>query len=80
MNRREFLGLVGAAGASITGVGGAAARPMKVLLWCWDARMTWDDEPEKILTKMAAAEQKFPYPKRAESYGIGFRFHPCNEL
>jgi hypothetical protein len=72
MNRRAFLAAMGAAGASLA-VGAAAARPMKVLLWCWDARMTWDDEPDAISTKMAAAEQRFPYPKRAESFGIGFR-------
>jgi len=46
---------------------------MKVLLWCWDARMTWDDEPDKTVTRMAAAEKLFPYPKRAESFQIGFR-------
>lgn len=46
---------------------------MKIILWCWDARMTWDDEPEKISTKMAASEKPFPYLKRAESYTVGFR-------
>lgn len=46
---------------------------MKTLLWCWDARMTWDDEPEAISTKMAASEQPFPYLKKAESYQAGFR-------
>jgi hypothetical protein len=46
---------------------------MKVLLWCWDARMTWDDEPSNIQTKMADAEKRFLYTKRPESYLTGFR-------
>ena len=46
---------------------------MKILLWCWDARMTWDDEPEAISRKMAASEQPFPYMKKPESYTVGFR-------
>lgn len=46
---------------------------MKILLWCWDSRMTWDDQPDAILTRMAAAEKKFPYPKRPEAFQTGFR-------
>ena len=46
---------------------------MKVVLWCWDARMTWDDEPDKISLKMAASEKAFPYLKRGESYLVGFK-------
>ncbi len=79
MNRRDFLtaGAVGSLG--LAGLGAAAPKetaaqvPMKVLLWCWDARMTWDDEPERISLRMAAAERKFPYLKRPESFGQGFR-------
>lgn len=81
MNRRTFLTRVGAgAGAAVAlahGVSGAqesAKVPnMKVLLWCWDSRMTWDDEPDKNSTRMAAAEQRFAYPKRPESFQVGFR-------
>ena len=76
MDRRAFL-----AGAVTTALGEHVASaiessghaPMNVLLWCWDARMTWDDEPRNIATKMAAAEQAFPYPKRGESYLTGFK-------
>jgi len=46
---------------------------MDIHLWCWDARMTWDDEPENIALRMAAAEKKFAYPKRPESYLVGFK-------
>lgn len=46
---------------------------MKVLLWCWDSRMTWDDEPANIQIRMAESEKKFLYPKRPESYLTGFR-------
>jgi hypothetical protein len=35
--------------------------------------MTWDDEPDKISTKMAASEVPFPYLKRSESYLVGFK-------
>jgi hypothetical protein len=76
MIRRDFL----KAGAAALAAGGqstrAAQRPqreMKVLLWNWDARMTWDDEPAKIATKMAASEQLFPYLKRPEAYRVGGR-------
>jgi len=76
MKRREFLRRSAAVAATMA-AGPALAAPkaprMKVLLWCWDARMTWDDEPDKIATRMAAAEQPFPYLKRAESYTAGFR-------
>ncbi len=33
--------------------------------------MTWDDEPTTIATRMAAAEQAFPYSKRPESFLVG---------
>lgn len=80
MDRRVFL-------KSVAASGGAAwlaasnrveaqereTRPMKVILWCWDARMTWDDEPDAIQTRMAASEKKFAYPKRPESFQAGFR-------
>jgi len=35
--------------------------------------MTWDDEPESISYRMAAAEKGFTYPKRPESYLVGFK-------
>ncbi len=77
MNRREFMASLGACAAlSATGatVGVVHAQaPMKVLLWCWDTRMTWDDEPEKIQLKMAAAEQLFPYAKSPVAFTVGFR-------
>ncbi len=77
MNRRQFLTSIGAGAIAARGV--AQAQParessdMKILLWCWDARMTWDDEPDAVVMRMAAAEQHFPYPKRLESYLTGFR-------
>lgn len=46
---------------------------MKVLLWCWDSRMTWDDEPNTYVSRMAVSEQKFAYPKQPESFQVGFR-------
>ena len=79
MERRDFLKVAGAAASSFLAAQGNAADakaetpPMKVLLWCWDARMTWDDEPDKISNRMAAAEKPFPYMKRPESYTVGFR-------
>lgn len=77
MNRRQFLTSIGAGALAVQGLAQPASvqegRDMKVLLWCWDARMTWDDEPDKTVTRMAAAEQLFPYPKRPESYQVGFR-------
>ncbi|MFH1743511.1 MAG: hypothetical protein ABIH23_31285, partial [bacterium] len=74
MIRRDFLkaGVAAlAAGERLTQAAQPAKREMKVLLWNWDARMTWDDEPAKIATKMAASEKPFPYLKRPESYLIG---------
>ncbi len=79
MNRRTFLAALGAGGALAAKVGAKPAEPIarvspvKVLLWCWDARMTWDDEADRVATRMAASEQHFPYPKRPESYEVGFR-------
>ncbi|HOC68353.1 MAG TPA: hypothetical protein PKO23_06055, partial [Candidatus Hydrogenedentes bacterium] len=35
--------------------------------------MTWDDEPERIQTNMAASEIRFPYVKSSEAYLTGFR-------
>lgn len=46
---------------------------MQVLLWCWDARMTWDDEPTAISHAMAGENTPFPYAKRAESFLVGFK-------
>ncbi len=66
LGRRGFLRGMAAAAALGAARGMAAAaepsapRPMKVILWCWDARMTWDDEPEAVSRKMAASEQAFP--------------------
>lgn len=51
----------------------SSSPPMKVILWCWDARMTWDDEPESISRHMAASEQPFPYAKQPASFLIGFK-------
>ena len=79
MKRRDFLKVAGAATASLAAGRGNAteakkdSQPMKVLLWCWDARMTWDDEPDRISGKMAAADRPFPYMKRPESFTVGFR-------
>ena len=85
MDRRDFL-RTGTAAVSATLAGKAVAvdadtaqhaaskeraQEMKVILWCWDARMTWDDEPEAIARKMAAAEQAFPYLKQPEAYLVG---------
>lgn len=75
MKRRDFLKTTAAAtllvGASEPAPSPPA--PMKVILWCWDARMTWDDEPEAAASKMAASEQAFPYNKSPESFTYGFR-------
>ncbi len=82
MHRRHFLATAaGAAAAALTTKPETAAQavaptenaPMRVSLWCWDARMTWDDEPETIALRMAAADKKFPYPKRPESFLVGFK-------
>lgn len=78
MKRRDFLKR-SAAGAAVLCArqapvfAEAPAPPMKVLLWCWDARMTWDDEPAAIARNMAAAERPFPYLKQPEAYTTGFR-------
>jgi len=40
---------------------------MQVILWCWDARMGWDDQPEAVLRSMANPAKPFPYPKRPEA-------------
>ncbi|MFP4499718.1 MAG: hypothetical protein ACLFTT_01855 [Candidatus Hydrogenedentota bacterium] len=76
MNRRTFLRGAAAAAVGVRAMSAPGQQKggrMKVLLWCWDARMTWDDEPGNIATKMAAAEQAFPYSKRPEAYLTGFR-------
>lgn len=84
MKRREFLRKAGTAAAMLAGQTVNAAQtpvaaetparvPMKIILWCWDARMTWDDEPEAVLATMAAAERPFPYPKKPEAFSTGFR-------
>jgi hypothetical protein len=71
MMRRDFLKAGVAALAAGERLTQAAKREMKVLLWNWDARMTWDDEPARIATKMAASEKTFPYLKRPEAYLVG---------
>jgi hypothetical protein len=78
MKRRTFLRA--AAATWVTAASGKPVLakpdqrgPIKVLLWCWDSRMTWDDEPDRIQTRSAAAEQRFAYTKRPESYRVGFR-------
>lgn len=77
MNRRTFLTAAGTCAACAAGLATEKTLPrtsqMKVLLWCWDTRMTWDDEPERIQTKMAAAENRFPYAKSPDAYQTGFR-------
>jgi hypothetical protein len=77
VNRRTFLTAAGA-GVVCATKGPLQEAPlktssMKVLLWCWDSRMTWDDEPERIQTNMAASEIRFPYVKSSEAYLTGFR-------
>lgn len=86
MKRREFLSKTGAVAVSAmltrqtfgatqmrTTAQTPMTKPMKIILWCWDARMTWDDEPDAILQTMASADRSFPYPKKAESFTAGFR-------
>lgn len=46
---------------------------MEIIAWCWDNRMTWDDEPEKISSKMAVSTEPFRYHKQPESFLIGFK-------
>lgn len=46
---------------------------METMLWCWDSRMTWDDEADVFASPVAVSNQAFPYPKRPESYTCGFR-------
>lgn len=76
LDRRSFLKSA-CAGIALTGLPAAKSAHeipqlhLSILLWCWDARMTWDDEPATIVTRMAAAEQAFPYPKRPESFLAG---------
>lgn len=77
MRRRDFLKTAATAAWVVARnepvVAAVPAPPMKVILWCWDARMTWDDEPETAVRKMAASEKAFPYGKRSESYLAGFK-------
>lgn len=81
MNRRDAL-KTGAAGAVSLLVGSKSVFPaevpspvpaMKIILWCWDARMTWDDQPGAISQRMAVSTQAFPYPKRPEAFLAGFK-------
>lgn len=76
MIRRDFLkvGMVAlTTGERLAQATQPANREMKVLLWNWDARMTWDDEPTQIAKKMAASESTFRYLKRPEAYLVGCR-------
>ena len=82
MKRRDFLAVAAGAGAgaltavadrSVHAAAPPAARPMRIHLWCWDSRMTWDDEPEAIALRMASADKKFTYPKRPDSFLSGFK-------
>lgn len=80
MNRRDLLKSAAGAIAALAGKTTVATttRPaspvgMKIILWCWDSRMTWDDEPEAIVRKMAAPTGEFVYPKKPESYLVGFK-------
>jgi len=77
IDRRTFLAAAGSCAAMVSHGNTSAAQearpPMKVLLWCWDSRMTWDDEPDRIQLNMAASDTNFSYPKRPESFEIGFR-------
>lgn len=77
MRRRQFLSTVGsaAAGSCLAPVVAADGvdRPMRILLWCWDARMTWDDEPDRVSGGMAVSESLFPYRKSPGMFQQGFR-------
>lgn len=76
MRRRDFL-------AACAGAAALAAAPvqksepekpgMDIILWCWDNRMTWDDEPDAIYHRMASSTVLCPYTKRPESYLVGFK-------
>ncbi len=75
MNRRDFLtcaaGLMGSAALECVSL--KPSRTMEIILWCWDTRMTWDDEPETISHKMGQTTTHFTYPKRPESFLVGFK-------
>lgn len=89
MKRRDLLkwtaaGLAGAAASPNAGpptasssvsAGSTSAKRvgMDVILWCWDTRMTWDDEPDRIVVRMAAPTSGFAYLKRPESFLVGFK-------
>ena len=79
MKRRDFLKVCAAGTATLpAGESLALSRPrpepaMQVILWCWDARMSWDDQPEAITRSMANPAKPFPYPKRPEAYLTGFK-------
>jgi len=79
VNRRTFLKRAAAASTAALAIPEIPAapteeeHPMQVLLWCWDTRMTWDDQPDRIATKMAAAERPFPYHKDPEAFLVGFK-------
>jgi hypothetical protein len=45
---------------------------METILWCWDSRMTWDNEPDVTASSVAVSNRAFPYPKRPESFRTGF--------
>jgi len=57
---------------NIIAKGKSVSSKMKIILWCWDSRMTWDDEPGTVTGNMAVSDQPFPYMKKTESYTVGF--------
>jgi len=76
IHRRDLLkaGLATVAARDLLAAPPARERPpMEVILWCWDARMTWDDQPDAISRHMAGETSPFPYLKRPESFLIGFK-------
>lgn len=46
---------------------------MNVLLWCWDARMTWGVPTVNQRVPVAVANQPFPYPYPSDVFTRGFR-------
>jgi hypothetical protein len=79
MKRREFLKRSAVQASALAAASwpiGAAVpgtTPVQILLWCWDARMTWDDQQDAITHQMAVTGKPFPYPKKPESFLVGFK-------